>query len=284
VCTAAEAASKVLTVYGIVEGIEQLFEAKELTEKLEKETVEAQAQTVKYQALVDNIRNLQAKRDPPPKYAYMRVGSTPGGLRCEMVETVTTWITKDKHIPQSEGAWDFRHLVLLNGKKGQWANDGDMSFVTASGPTGTKRFQLYAYGNLGTSQIFAIVLGNHMAAQPAGLIETVTSDGTTQKQMRELVQERVVEAKANSIRWKAALTAASGAIAITGGFLALVGILAADALIVAIGGLIVDVSGIFLLVSALGVAVAYAIYHLFAGSGDPIMDTIQEYYPSSTHG
>lgn len=265
---ACEFAEKILAPAGLAVEIIELVELSDKTQKYQKELAEAKAEAPKYKNLIEKSLKDKAHRESPPLTKGVSITTIPGGLKVKLAEIPSSFLTKDKKMP--DAGWIPNHLLIFNGGNGWIGGPQVQELDTTGGVQGKVGIALMAYGNLGSSSVYAFCQD-----APAGKIVDATSTGSTQEELLAAISSKLTEAKENEETWKTALEALTLAVGITGGVIATIGLIVGETFVVTVGGVVV------LIGVAIGIlaTIAVAVYNLF--SKEPLVKSIINLFPSS---
>lgn len=118
------------------------------TEKLRAGLSKLEELADKHKAAMDK---LTVTRKKAPLVNRLTIETIPGRLPLSFREEDIVWKTKESHMGGSiaEKAWDWRHLVLINGDESGYG----MQYYSSNGVSGELDLDCHAYGNLGTSTL-----------------------------------------------------------------------------------------------------------------------------------
>lgn len=143
------------------------------TEKLRAGLSKLEEIADKHKAAMDK---LTVTRKKAPLVNRLTIETIPGRLPLSFREEDIVWKTKESHIGGSiaEKAWDWRHLVLINGDESGYG----MQYYSSNGVSGELDLDYHAYGNLGTSTLHVDV-----SERKSQAVKLISSTGLTEEEM-----------------------------------------------------------------------------------------------------
>lgn len=209
--------SRGIPFIGFVVDVFQWSQFDDAREELERQLRELDELNRRYHEI---IKNLKADRIQPTLKQDLKITTDPGRITFELKEEPGTWVTQDDISgSDAEGAWDWNHLVLLDGDVSAYSR----AHVTSSGPTGEWTGSFHAYGNLANSFITGTTIGSDRVLMGATQVRSV---GATEEQMVRLAEakDREYVAKWREINRKLEVIATSISIGLGLGALALLAV------------------------------------------------------------